>query len=208
MPDRAQRGKLTLYGDSRSGNCMKVRWTADFLGVDYYWIEVDITRGDTRTDQFQRLNPTGQVPAAILADGRALSQSNAIVNYLAAGSALIPEDRYDHAKMLQWMFWEQYSHEPYIAVRRWRKGFLMLPDEEIDETLLPKGRRALGVMEMALLQSDFLVGQTLTLADVVLLAYKRLAGEGGFDLSEFPSVRAWIHRCERELNLQPIEEAA
>jgi glutathione S-transferase len=208
MPDRAKRGKLTLYGDSRSGNCMKVRWTADYLGVDYYWIEVDITRGDTRTDQFQRLNPTGQVPAAILADGRALSQSNAILNYLAEGSELIPEDRYDHAKMLQWMFWEQYSHEPYIAVRRWRKSFLMLPDEEIEETLLPKGRRALGVMEMALLQSDFLVGQTLTLADVCLLAYTRLAGEGGFDLSEFPSVRAWIHRAERELNLQPIEEAA
>jgi glutathione S-transferase len=110
--------------------------------------------------------------------------------------------------MLQWMFWEQYSHEPYIAVRRWRKNFLLLSDEEIDEDLLPKGRRALGVMEMALLQNDFLVGQTLTLADVCLLAYTRLAGEGGFDLSEFPSVRAWIHRCERELSLQPIEEAA
>jgi glutathione S-transferase len=187
---------------------MKVRWAADYLGLDYYWIEVDITRGDTRTDQFQRLNPTGQVPAAILADGRALSQSNAIVNYLGEGSALIPEDRYDHAKMLQWMFWEQYSHEPYIAVRRWRKSFLLLPDEEIDEDLLPKGRRALGVMEMALLQNDFLVGSTLTLADICLLAYTRLAGEGGFDLSEFPSVRAWIHRSERELNLQPIEEAA
>jgi glutathione S-transferase len=90
MPDRAQRGKLTLYGDSRSGNCMKVRWAADYLSLDYYWIEVDITRGDTRTDQFQRLNPSGQVPAAILADGRALSQSNAIVNYLAHGSDLIP----------------------------------------------------------------------------------------------------------------------
>src|SRR5262245_61346921 len=98
MPDRAKRGKLTLYGDSRSGNCLKVRYTADYLGVDYYWIEVDITRGDTRTDQFQRLNPSGQVPAAILADGRALSQSNAILNYLAEGSALIPEDRYEHAK--------------------------------------------------------------------------------------------------------------
>ncbi len=208
MPHRAAPGKLTLYGDSRSGNCMKVRWTADYLGVDYYWIEVDITRGETRTDQFQRLNPSGQVPAAILSDGRALSQSNAIVSYLADGSALIPEDRYERAKMLQWLFWEQYSHEPYIAVRRWRKSFLLLPDEEIDEALLPKGRRALGVMEMALLQSDFLVGANLTLADVVLLAYTRLAHEGGFDLSEFPAVRAWIHRVERELNLEPIEEAA
>lgn len=208
MPDRAKRGKLTLYGDSRSGNCMKVRWTADYLGTEYYWIEVDITRGETRTDQFQRLNPTGQVPAAILPDGRALSQSNAIVSYLADGSALIPSDAYERAKMLQWMFWEQYSHEPYIAVRRWRRSFLLLPDEEIDETLLPKGRRALGVMEMALLQSDFLVGPTITLADLVLLAYTRLAPEGGFDLSEFPSVRAWIHRVERELNLQPVEEAA
>jgi glutathione S-transferase len=110
--------------------------------------------------------------------------------------------------MFQWMFWEQYSHEPYIAVRRWRKQFMKQSEDEIDETLLPKGRRALGVMELALLTSEFLVGSALTLADVALVAYTRIAHEGGFDLGEFPAVRAWVHRVERELDLEPVQEAA
>jgi glutathione S-transferase len=208
MPYRATPGVLTIYGDSRSGNCQKVKWTAQLLGHQSEWVEVDITRGETRTDEFQRLNPSGQVPSVILPDGRALAQSNAIITYLADGSALIPEDAYERAKMFQWMFWEQYSHEPYIAVRRWRKHFLKQGEDEMDETLLPKGRRALGVMEMALLTNEFLVGSALTLADVALVAYTRLAHEGGFDLSEFPAVRAWVHRVERELGLEPVQEAA
>jgi glutathione S-transferase len=208
MPHRATPGKLTIYGDSRSGNCLKVKWTARHLGVDFRWVEVDITRGDTRTEEFQRLNPSGQVPSVILPDGRSLSQSNAIITYLAEKSALVPEDAYLRAKMFQWMFWEQYSHEPYIAVRRWRKHYLLQAEEELDEKLLPRGRRALGVMELALLNSEFLTGATLTLADISLVAYTRVAHEGGFDLSEFPAVRAWVHRVERELELEPVQEAA
>jgi glutathione S-transferase len=208
MPHRATPGILTVYGDSRSGNCMKVKWTAEYLGKPFHWIEVDITRGETRTDEFQRLNPSGQVPSVILPDGRALAQSNAIIVYLAEGSALIPHDSYERAKMFQWLFWEQYSHEPYIAVRRWRRHFLKQAEDELDPSLLPKGRRALGVMEMALLTNEFLVGSALTLADIALVAYTRWAHEGGFDLGEFPAVRAWVHRVERELGLEPVQEAA
>ena len=208
MPHRATPGKLTIYGDSRSGNCLKVKWTARHPGVDFKWVEMDVARGDTRSEDFQALNPSGQVPAVVLPDGRSLAQSNAIISYLADGSALIPEDRYLRAKTMQWLFWEQYSHEPYIATRRWRLHYLLMPEDEIDETLLPKGRRALGVMEMALLNSEFLVGAELTLADISLVAYTRVAHEGGFDLSEFPAVRAWVHRVERELDLEPVQEAA
>jgi glutathione S-transferase len=208
MPHRAAPGKLTLYGDSRSGNCLKTKWTAERLGLDFRWVELDITRGDTRTEEFQRLNPSGQVPCAILPDGRPLSQSNAIMIYLAEGSELIPVEAYERARMFQWLFWEQYSHEPYIATRRWRLSFLQTPEEEIDETLLPKGRRALGVMELALLECDFLAGNALSLADIALVAYTRVAHEGGFDLGEFPAVRAWVHRVERELGLTPAQVAA
>lgn len=208
MPHRAIPGKLTIYGDSRSGNCLKVKWTARRLGVDFRWIEIDVTRGDTRTEEFQRVNPSGQVPSVILPDGRALAQSNAIICYLAEGTELIPQDAYARAKMLQWLFWEQYSHEPFIATRRWRKHFMLQTEEELDETLLPRGRRALGVMELALLNSEFLIDSSFTLADISLVAYTRVAHEGGFDLSEFPAVRAWVHRVERELELEPVQEAA
>jgi glutathione S-transferase len=208
MPHRATPGKLTIYGDSRSGNCLKVKWTARHLGVDFRWVEIDVTRGDTRTEEFQRLNPSGQVPSVILPDGRALAQSNAIICYLGEGTELVPQDAYARARMLQWLFWEQYSHEPFIAARRWRKHFLLQTEEELDENLLPRGRRALGVMELALLNSEFLIESAFTLADIALVAYTRVAHEGGFDLSEFPAVRAWVHRVERELELEPVQEAA
>lgn len=208
MPHRATPGKLTIYGDSRSGNCLKVKWTARHLGVDFRWVEIDVTRGDTRTEEFQRLNPSGQVPSVILPDGRALAQSNAIICYLCEGTELVPQDAYARARMLQWLFWEQYSHEPFIAARRWRKHFLLQTEEELDENLLPRGRRALGVMELALLNSEFLIESAFTLADIALVAYTRVAHEGGFDLSEFPAVRAWVHRVERELELEPVQEAA
>ena len=103
---------MKIYGDSISGNCLKVAWTADSLGLPYDWIEVDIMKGESRTPVFLAMNPAGQVPVVVLDDGRALSQSNAIIVHLAEGSALIPNDAYDRARMLEWMFWEQYSHEP------------------------------------------------------------------------------------------------
>ncbi|MEL6724236.1 MAG: glutathione S-transferase family protein [Pseudomonadota bacterium] len=193
--------KLTLYGDSISGNCQKPRWTADYLDIDHDWVEVDILDGGTQTEEFLSLNPVGQVPIARWPDGRVLPQSNAIMLYLAEGSDLIPEDTFQRAQMNSWLFSEQYSHETSIAVRRFKKHYLKLPDEEIDPQLMVKGRRALGVMEMQLTWTDWLVGETLTCADIALVAYTRVAHEGGFDLAEFPNVERWVSRVEGALSI-------
>ena len=196
--------RLTLYGDLVSGNCLKTRWTADRLGLDYDWIDIDVVAGGARTDEFLAINPAGQVPCAVLADGRLLAQSNAIILHLAelAASDLLPTDPYDRAKMFEWLFWEQYSHEPYIAVRRFQKKFLNKADAEMEPKLLAGGRRALGLMERTLLAGDYFVGEALSLADISLVAYTRLAHEGGFDLDEFPQVREWVFRVERELDIE------
>lgn len=207
MPGRDV-SKLTLYGDSISGNCMKPKWTADRLGIEYDWVEIDILNGGTQTEEFLAVNPAGQVPLARWPDGRALPQSNAIMLYLAEGSELIPEDPFQRAQMHSWLFWEQYSHETAIAVRRFKKHYLKLSDDQIDPDLMARGRRALGVMELQLQFSDWLVGEGLTCADIALVAYTRLAHEGGFDLSEFPAVHAWVQRVERELGLDHAHEVA
>ena len=193
--------QLTLYGDSISGNCQKPRWTADYLDIDHDWVEIDILNGGTQSEEFLSLNPVGQVPIARWPDGRVLPQSNAIMLYLAEGSDLIPEDAFQRAQMNSWLFWEQYSHETSIAVRRFKKHYLKLPDEEIDPQLMVKGRRALGVMEMQLTWTDWLVGDALTCADIALVAYTRVAHEGGFDLAEFPNVERWVSRVEGALSI-------
>ncbi|MEZ5937835.1 MAG: glutathione S-transferase family protein [Hyphomonadaceae bacterium] len=210
MPERAI-SKLTLYGDSISGNCLKTRWTADYLGLDYEWVEVSVVKQETRSDGFLSMNPAGQVPVLRLPDGRILPQSNAIILYLSetyASEALIPKDAFARAQMMSWLFWEQYSHEPYIAVRRFQKAFLNRTDEEIDPDLLAKGRRALGVLELQLRFSDYLVGASISLADIALVAYTRVAHEGGFDLSEFPSVERWVRRIESDLGIEHARKAA
>jgi glutathione S-transferase len=210
MPNRPIT-KLTLYGDSISGNCLKTKWTADYLDVDYDWVEISVVEGGTRSDAFMQMNPSGQVPVMRLPDGRILPQSNAIMLYLAdtqRGQDLIPVDPFERAKMMSWLFWEQYSHEPYIAVRRFRKKYMNQSDEELDPQLLARGRRALGVMEMQLTFSDYFVGQSLTLADIALVAYTRVAHEGGYDLSEFPSVQRWVARVETDLGIDHARQAA
>jgi glutathione S-transferase len=209
MPHREIQ-RLTLYGDSISGNCMKPKWTADLLGIPYDWVEVDILQGGTQTEDFLSLNPAGQVPLARWPDGRALPQSNAIMLYLAeeAGSDLVPSDMFRRAQMMSWLVWEQYSHETAIAVRRFQKHYLNTPDDQIDPQLMAKGRRALGVMELQLTYTDWLVGDAMTLADIALVAYTRVAHEGGFDLSDFPSVERWVSRTEVALNLPHAKEAA
>lgn len=193
--------RLTLYGDSISGNCQKPRWTADYLDIDYDWVEIDILNGGTQSEDFLALNPVGQVPLARWPDGRVLPQSNAIMLYLAEGSDLVPDDPFERAQMNSWLFWEQYSHETAIAVRRFKKHYLKLPDEEIDPQLMAKGRRALGVMELQLTWSDWLVGKQLSCADIALVAYTRVAHEGGFDLSAFPNVERWVGRTETALSI-------
>ena len=200
MPSR-EITRLTLYGDSISGNSQKPRWTADYLDLEHDWVEVDILNGGTQSEEFLSLNPVGQVPIARWPDGRVLPQSNAIMLYLADGSDLIPGDSFQRAQMNSWLFWEQYSHETSIAVRRFKKHYLKLPDDEIDPQLMVKGRRALGVMEMQLTWTDWLVGDALTCADIALVAYTRVAHEGGFDLAEFPNVERWVSRVEGALSI-------
>ena len=192
---------ITIYGDSISGNCLKVKWTADHLGVPYRWLETGVLTGETRSAEFLAINPAGQVPAVILADGRPLAQSNAIILHLAEGSALIPVDAYARARMLEWMFWEQYSHEPYVAVARFQVRYLQKPVSELEPRIVERGVAALQRLEDGLAASAFLVGEQPSLADVALVAYTRVAGEGGFDLAPFPRVRSWIGRVEDALGI-------
>ncbi len=191
-----------LYGSSVSGNCLKPKWIADRLGLAHEWIETDSFDGSTRTPEFLAINPAGQVPVLVLADGRVLAQSNAIMLHLAEGSDLIPRDAYDRAKMFEWMFWEQYSHEPAIAVRIARKHYLGKRDDELDPALLTKGAAALARMELQLKSTPYLVGAALTLADVALVAYTRKAHLGGFDFEDYPSVRRWVARVEGDLRIE------
>lgn len=195
-------GYITIYGDQISGNCMKVRFVADTLKIPYRWIEVSVLRAETRSAEFLAINPAGQVPVVVLADGRPLAQSNAIMVHLAEGSPLIPADAYDRALMHQWLFWEQYSHETAIAVRRFQKTYLKRPETAIDLSLKPKGERALALMDQHLANRSYFVADRLTLADIALVAYTRWADEAGFDLNDWPSVRKWVAQIETELGLQ------
>jgi len=199
---------ITFYGDKRSGNCLKGWWVAKRRGLKRRWVDVDVFKGESRTADFLALNPAGQVPVAILPDGRTLAQSNAIMLYLAEGSDLIPADAYARAKMHEWLFWEQYNHEPTIAVRRAQLVFLKKAESDLDPALLTKGNACLARMALQLDETDYLVGDALTLADIALVAYTRWAHEGGYDLKQFPAVKAWVARVERDLNLKPAEEAA
>jgi glutathione S-transferase len=198
---------MKVYGSSISGNCLKVKWVADRLGVPFDWIETDVFGGETRTPEFLALNPGGQVPLVTFADGRTLAQSNAIIVHLAEGSDLIPADSYSCAKMFEWMFWEQYSHEPYVAVRIARLFYLKKREDELDPALKTRGEAALARMELGLRDGAYLVGDRLTLADVALVAYTRNAHKGGFDLSAYPAVKDWVSRVERDLRLESAAAA-
>jgi glutathione S-transferase len=192
---------LKIYGDRVSGNCLKVKWTAEKLKIAYIWIQTEALKGATRTAEFLAMNPAGQVPTVVLDDGRPLAQSNAIILHLAEGSDLIPKDAYARARMLEWLFWEQYSHEPYIAVVRARRALMGHPAVSIEPRLMEKGHKALARLEEQLAETPFLVGKTLTLADVSLVAYTRVAPEGDFDLDLYPAVKAWVARVEAELQI-------
>jgi len=191
--------QLSIYGDSGSGNCLKIRYVAEHLAIPYQWMETGVLTGATRTEKFLTLNPAGQVPLAILPDGRPLAQSAAILLHLAEGSSLIPADPYERALMFQFLFWEQYSHETAIAVRRFQKHYLGKPDDQIDPALLKKGYAALQLMENHLKSHDFFPANALSLADIALVAYTRLAHEGGFDLTPCPLTKSWIRRVEDAL---------
>src|SRR3954454_11210830 len=194
---------MKVYGDTNSGNCLKVKWVCDHLALPYTWIAVDTLKGETRTAEFLKLNGAGQVPTIELDDGRSLAQSNAIIRYLARGSRLIPEDPFAQGKMDEWLFWEQYSHEPYIAVCRFQMFYLGKPASDLDPDNVKRGYAALARMEQQLDITPFLVGDAVSLADVSLLAYTRLAHEGGFHLDGYAAVRRWIGETEKSLGLPP-----
>jgi glutathione S-transferase len=168
----------------------------DALGRDYRWVAVDIMSGESRTPEFLLLNPFGQVPTVVFDDGRALAQSNAIILHLAEGTPWIPAEAWERAKMLEWLFWEQYSHEPYVAVARFQRVYAGKAAEEVEPRLIERGYVALARMEAGLTGDWLAGGQGATLADLALVAYTRVAHEGGFDLTAYPNIRGWIARTE------------
>jgi glutathione S-transferase len=197
---------LTVYGDRESGNCYKVLLVLHLLGIGYRWRPVDILAGETRRPDFLARNPNGRVPVLELAPGVHLAESNAILCYLAEGSALMPDDRLLKARILQWLFFEQYSHEPNIATSRYYLHYLKDPVGKADELARRRapGLQALAVMEDRLARLPFFVGERLTVADIALFAYTHVAGEGGFDLAPFPAIRSWIDRVREQPGFEPM----
>jgi len=190
---------MKIYGDVQSGNCYKIKLLCSLLDIEHEWIHVDILAGGTSKAEFLQKNPNGKIPLLELEDGRCLSESNAILNFLASGSQLLPSDNFEIAKVQQWQFFEQYSHEPYIAVARFIAKYLGLPQERRAEYEAKQsgGHKALAVMEKQLSTSPYLSGDSLTTADISLYGYTHVAHEGGFDLNEYPSVLAWIARVQK-----------
>jgi glutathione S-transferase len=204
---------MKIFGDTSSGNCLKIKYVADHLRLPYEWVTVSALDGETRTAAFLARNPMGQIPVVELADGRRLAQSNAIIRYLARGTPLLPDDPFTQAEVDQWLFWEQYSHEPYVAVCRFHMLYQKKPKDQREPWRVERGEKALDLMETWLVgraggpsvgqPRAFFVADRPTIADVALLAYTRVADEGGFDLGSRPAVRDWIGRTETELGIQP-----
>lgn len=195
---------MTVYGDSISGNCLKVKFVAEQLGLPFDWVEVSVLNKETRTPEFLAINPAGQVPVVRFADNGVLAQSNAIILHLAQNTNLIPEDAFERAQMYQWMFWEQYSHETAIAVLRFQKFYLKKPDSEIDPNLRPRCLRVLSLMDEHLETRDYFVGARLSLADIALVAYTRFSHQADIELKDYSSVAAWVRRVETDLGLQHL----
>lgn len=199
---------ITLYGMSSSGNCYKLQLLMAQLGRDYVWEEIDILRGENLSPEFLAMNDRGKVPVLRLEDGRTMSESNAILHYLAEGSALLPADPWERAKTLQWMFFEQYSHEPYIATIRFWVAFQRSAQKNADEIRrrMPLGYAALDVMERHLSQNLYFVDNRYSIADITLFAYTHVAEEGGFQLSRYPHLQAWIRRVQQQPGHISIED--
>ena len=197
---------MKIYGDTQSGNCYKVQLVCQLLNIDHQWIDADILAGDTKSDDFLKKNPNGKIPLLELDSGETLSESNAIINYLAFGSDLYPNDRLAQARVLQWQFFEQYSHEPFIAVARFINKYLGLPADKADEYAAKQtgGHKALQVMEQQLAETPFLAGEKVTTADISLYAYTHVADEGGFELEAYPAIRAWLDRVAALPNFRPM----
>jgi glutathione S-transferase len=206
LPVNEKPGVLTLYDYLDSGNGYKIRLLCALLNEPYRWVELDILTGATRTAAFLAKNPNGRIPTLELHDGSFIAESNAILWYLAEGSPFIPAERLQRAQVLQWMFFEQYSHEPYVATPR----FIMrhFPADSARRAELPKrweqGHAALAVMDAHLKNADFFVAGRYTIADIALYAYTHVAPEGGLDLAPYPQVRAWLDRVAAQPRHVPL----
>ncbi|WP_417463694.1 glutathione S-transferase family protein [Kordiimonas sp.] len=190
---------MKVYGDSISGNCLKVKYVADHLGLPYEWIETSVLKGETRTAEFLAINQAGQVPIVDFGGGRILAQSNAIMRYLARGSDLIPNDPWIEAKMDEWLFWEQYSHEPAVAVLRFKIKFQQMPLSDIDPILIKKGNAALDLMERHLTEHEWMVGDRVSLADIALKAYTQFAEDANLTLTGRPNTKRWLSGVAKAL---------
>ena len=197
---------ITLYGMSSSGNCYKLQLACAQLGIEHDWEEVDITRGENLSPEFLALNDRGKVPVMKLEDGRTMSESNAILAYLAQGSALLPDDRWQRAKVLQWLFFEQYSHEPCIAVSRFIRKYLP-PDHPRRSTLdalHASGNEALAAMERHLARLPWFGGERYSIADIALFAYTHVADEAGIDLGAYPRIERWLKHVMQTPGFVPM----
>ena len=200
----------TLYGMTGSGNCYKPALAMAQLGIAFRWIEVDLLNSATRTPAFLAKNPNGKVPLLELPDGRRLAESNAMLCYLADNSALLPVERYARAKVLEWLFFEQYSHEPFIATVRFWVHYLNEAEarrEKIAEAMT-RGYAALGVMEQQLARTPFIAGEAYTIADIALYAYTHVAHQGGYVLDDYPAIRAWIGRVAQQPGFVAMNDRA
>jgi glutathione S-transferase len=196
----------TVHGTAASGNCHKVRMALDILGERYEWREIDVLKGESRTPEFLAMNPNGKVPVLAIDDATFLAESNAILWYLGEGTKLVPDDRLARARVLQWMFFEQYSHEPYIAVSRFIRKYLPPghPRHASLATLQASGDEALAAMERHLHRLTWFGGEHYTIADIALFAYTHVADEAGFDLGAYPQVERWLKHVMQQPGFVPM----
>lgn len=187
-----------VFGDMLSGNCYKIKLLMQFLGIRHQWIHINILANETHSENFKQMNPNARIPVLELSNGKYLWESNAILNYLAEKTKFLPQDKYEKAQVLQWQFFEQYSHEPYIATARYINKYLGLPKERESEYYDKQsgGHKALLVMDKHLSQNKFFTGSDVTIADISLYAYTHVAYEGGFDLSRYTNIQRWFQDFE------------
>ena len=188
-----------VFGDMLSGNCYKIKLLMEFLGIKHQWIHINILAHETHSENFKQMNPNARIPVLELSNGKYLWESNAILNYLAENTKFLPQDNYQKAKVLQWQFFEQYSHEPYIATARYINKYLGLPKERESEYHGKQsgGHKALLVMDKHLSKNKFFIGSDVTIADISLYAYTHVADEGGFDLSKYVNIQRWFQDFEK-----------
>ena len=199
---------IKVYGDLLSGNCYKVKLLLHMLDIEHEWIHVDIMNAETQTDEFKAINPNAKIPALVMDDGIVLWESNAILNYLADGTAYLPSKKLVRSQVLQWQFFEQYSHEPNVAVARYLKLYLGLPEDRLAEFAVKKtgAYKALDVMEAHLAENNFFAAGMLTIADISLYAYTHVAADGEIDLSTYPAINAWMQRIEAKLKHKTMQD--